>query len=146
MTDIKIDLIDILGIDDEGQAEMYADFLEYAKDSCQDILNGDVSEEVKIAVENEARLIDEKLSGLLDFFKHHKLSDFVYGNLRKEGLSDEDIAYTLDMLSDKTYTRFISSYNASMAVYKDIVVGLIEYNASEEGEDTSEAPTTTQLH
>lgn len=126
MNNIKQYLCDTLGVDDQEQSELYSEVYEYAKQECVDLLESDASEEVKDKVDDELKALDNISESLTDFFKHYKLSDFIIQNLHKEGLSDEDITDVLDMLNDPQYIKFMQSYNASLRVYTDLIVGLID--------------------
>ena len=126
MTDIKQYLCDTLGVDDEEQAELYQEVYAYAKQECEDLLESEASDEVKDKVDVELKVLDNISESLQDFFKHYKLSDFIIQNLKKEGLSDDNITYVLDMLNDEQYIKFMQSYNASLRVYTDLIVGLID--------------------
>ena len=126
MTDIKQYLCDTLGVDDEEQAELYQEVYAYAKQECEDLLESEASDEVKDKVDVELKVLDNISESLQDFFKHYKLSDFIIQNLKKEGLSSDNITYVLDMLNDEQYIKFMQSYNASLRVYTDLIVGLID--------------------
>lgn len=126
MTTIKEQLCDVLGIDDTSQAELYAEVYNYSRQECVALLESDASDEVKDKVDAELKALDSIGESLADFFKHYKLSDFILDNLRKEEMSTDDIQYVLDMLQDEQYIKFMQSYNASLRVYTDLVVGLID--------------------
>lgn len=146
MNDIKQYLCDTLGVDDQEQSELYQEVYGYARQECEELLESDASDEVKDKVDVELKALDNISESLQDFFKHYKLSDFIIQNLKREGMSEEDITYVLDMLNDETYIKFMQSYNASLRVYTDLIVGLID--AGVEHLDNKEENTTykQQLH
>ena len=138
MTTIKEQLCDVLGIDDESQAELYADVYDYSRQECVALLESDASDEVKDKVDVELKALDNISESLQDFFKNYKLSDFIISNLHKEGLSEEDIQYVLDMIQDEQYIKFMQSYNTSLTVYTDLVIGLIDQGLPENPQHNSQ--------